>query len=119
MARLIGDAGAEPFIDIFDIAKGDRIDDRVREGLGACNELVALLTPWSVDRNWVWTEIASAWIMKKRFVAVLYGLTLREIDSERGGAACLSATNIATIDEFDAYMQELAVRVEAHRRGAT
>jgi hypothetical protein len=51
--------------------------------------------------------------MQKRFVAVLYGLTLREIDAERGGAACLSPTNVATIDEFDDYIRELSARAKA------
>lgn len=115
MARLVADVGAKPVIDIFDIKKGDRIDERIREELPRCDELVALLTPWSVDRNWVWAEIAAAWIMNKRFVAVLYGLTLREIDTERGGAACLSATNVATIDEFDDYVRELGRRILARR----
>ena len=71
MARLIADAGAKPFIDIFDIKKGDRIEARVQEGLGSANELVAFLTPWSVDRNWVWVEIAAAWALRKRYVGVL------------------------------------------------
>jgi len=60
MARLISDAGATPFIDIFDIKSGDRIEAKVRQGLVRCAELVALLTPWSVDRKWVWTEMSSA-----------------------------------------------------------
>jgi hypothetical protein len=111
MARLVQEVGATPFIDIFDLKKGDRIEERIREELPRCNELVALLTPWSVERNWVWTEIAAAWIMRKRFVAVLYGLTFDEVDSERGGAACLSVTNVATLDEFDAYITELRTRI--------
>jgi len=53
MARLISDVGATPFIDVFDIKKGDRIEAKIRQGLDQANELVALLTPWSVDRNWV------------------------------------------------------------------
>lgn len=113
MARLVCEAGAEPFVDIFDLKKGDRIEERIREELPKCDELVALLTPWSVDRNWVWTEIAAAWILGKRFVGVLYGLTLKEIDAERGGVACLSPTNVASIDEFDVYLRELGARVRA------
>lgn len=61
MARLISDVDATPFIDIFDIKKGDRIEAKVQQGLEQADELVALLTPWSVDRNWVWAEIAGAW----------------------------------------------------------
>lgn len=110
MARLIRQAGAEAFVDIFDIKKGDRIEERILEELPRCDELVALLTPWSIDRNWVWSEMASAWIMRKRFVGVLYGISLQEIDQDRGGLAFLAPFNMASIDEFDGYLVELAER---------
>ncbi len=111
MARLISDAGAAPFIDIFDIRKGDRIESKIQEGLNASNELVALLTPWSVDRNWVWGEIAAAWALRKRYVGVLYGLTMSEIERDRGGLAMLAPTNCVAIDEFDVYVSELRERI--------
>jgi hypothetical protein len=40
--------------------------------------LISLLTLWSVDRNWVWTEMAAAWILRKRYVGVMYGITLEQ-----------------------------------------
>ena len=113
MARLVGEQGAQPFIDIFDIRKGDRIEERVRDGLDRCSELVAVLTPWSVGRNWVWSEMAAAWISRKRFVAVLYGLTLQEIDENHGGLACLGPTNVAEINDFETYVVELGRRLAA------
>ena len=116
MAHLIRAQGAEAFVDIFDIKKGDRIEERVRDGLDQCSELVAVLTPWSVGRNWVWTELASAWISRKRFVAVLYGLTLHDIEVSHGGLACLAPTNVTEINEFDLYLTELKTRVEAKSR---
>ena len=116
MARLIAERGAEPFVDVFDIRKGDRIAERVRDGLTHCDELLALLTPWSVRRNWVWTEVGSAWGSGKRVVGVLYGLTLTEVEREQGGAACLSTTNVALLDEFDHYLSELTERVKAQQR---
>jgi len=115
MARCISDAGAQPFVDIFDIEKGDRFEERIREELAECQELVALLTPWSVDRNWVWTEMASAWIMRKRLVPVLYGITLHEIGQLHGGLAHLSASNVCGIDEFDDYIRELRERTKTAR----
>jgi hypothetical protein len=108
----ISDAGGAPFIDIFDIKKGDRIEERVRMGIEHCAELVALLTPWSVDRNWVWTEIAAAWALKKRFVGVTYGVTIEEIERNHGGMACLGPTNVA-LDDFDEYIWELAERIHS------
>ena len=41
------------------------IEQRVHEGLIACTELISLLTPWSVDRNQVWSEMAGAWALQK------------------------------------------------------
>jgi TIR domain len=112
MARLISDAGATPFIDIFDIKKGDRIAERVLEGTRSSRELVALLTPWSVDRNWVWTEIAAAWALNKRFVGVTYGITIEEIEKNHGGLACLAPTNLVALDDFDDYIGEMAYRAK-------
>jgi len=111
MARLIAEAGAAPFIDIFDLKKGDRIEARIQEGLDHASELIALLTPWSVDRNWVWAEMAAAWALRKRYVGVLYGLTMNEIERDRGGLAMLAPTNCVAIDEFDHYIAELKERV--------
>ncbi len=100
------------FIDIFDVKSGDRIEEKVHAGLSHCSELISLLTPWSVDRNWVWTEMAAAWILGKRYVGVIYGLTLEQIDKEHGGLAVLSPTNVISINALDGYFDELSDRVK-------
>jgi TIR domain-containing protein len=110
--NIVNKAGAEVFIDIFDIKSGDRIEERVHSGLTGCTELISLLTPWSVDRNWVWSEMAGAWALRKRYVGVIYGLTLEEIDREHGGLAMLAPTNVINLNDFDAYLNELKVRIE-------
>ncbi len=116
LARSIrDDAKAAPFIDIFDIKRGDRIEDRIFEELPKCRELVVFLTPWSVTRNWVWNEIGAAWILNLRIVAVLYGVSLAEIEAEKGGRACLTSRNVLSLDEFDDYVIELADRVKGDR----
>jgi hypothetical protein len=107
--------GAEVFIDIFNVQSGDRIEERVHTGLTACNELISLLTPWSVDRNWVWSEMAGAWALKKRYVGIIYGLTIEQIDRDHGGLAMLAPTNVINLNDFDVYLSELKVRV----KGAT
>jgi hypothetical protein len=114
--RIQEDTGASVFIDVFDVAKGDEIAVRIRAELSACNELVALLTPWSCERNWVWTEIGGAWSQGKHVVGVLYGLSLQVLESDKGGAACLRSTNLADINEFEAYLKELSKRVDSHDR---
>ncbi len=110
MARLVDESGGCAFIDIFDIKKGDRIEEKVREGIEGCQELVALLTPWSVERNWVWTELSAAWALRKRYVGVLYGLTIEEIEKDHGGMACLASTNVVALDDFEDYLREVRER---------
>ena len=111
-SNIVARTGAEVFLDIFDVKSGDRIEEKVHAGLTGCSELVSLLTPWSVDRNWVWSEIAAAWALRKRYVAVMYGLTLDEIEKNHGGLAILSPTNVITLNEFDDYLNELSERVK-------
>lgn len=106
------EARADVFIDIFNVLSGDRIEERVHEGLTECSELISLLTPWSVDRNWVWSEMAGAWALRKRYVGVMYGLTLEEIDKNHGGLAILSPTNVINLNELDNYLKELSDRVK-------
>ena len=111
MASTIAErANADPFIDIFDIKKGDRIEQRIREELPKCDELVVLLTPLSIRRNWVWTEVGAAWGLGKRIVGVLYGLSITDIEREHGGMAALGPTNCLLLNDFDDYISELTER---------
>ena len=111
-SNIRNETGAEVFIDIFNIQSGDRIEERVHTGLIVCTELISLLTPWSIDRNWVWSEMAGAWALKKRYVGVIYGLTLEQIDRDHGGLAMLAPTNVINLNDFDIYLGELKVRVK-------
>ena len=86
--RIRQDARAETFLDVFDIAKGDDFETKIFEMLPQCDELVALLTPWSVNRNWVWTEIGAARVLGKRILGVLYGVSIETLSNEGGGMAC-------------------------------
>ncbi len=50
---------------------------------------------------------------QKRYVGVLYGITLDEIDKAHGGLAILAPTNVVALDEFDTYIEEVSERVSA------
>jgi hypothetical protein len=106
------EAEAEVFLDIFNVHSGDRIEEKVRDGLNSCSELISLLTPWSVDHNWVWSEMAGAWALRKRYVGVIYGLTLEQIEKNHGGLAILSPTNVIGLNDLDKYLKELSDRVK-------
>ena len=108
--RLQRDCGCETFIDVFDIAKGDDIEDRVFDGLATCHELVVLLTPWAVDRNWLWVEIGAARRDGLRIVAVLYGISLTDIDRDKGGKTFLGSKNVVEINDLESYFTEVKAR---------
>ncbi len=110
--RIRQDARAETFLDVFDIAKGDDFETKIFEMLPNCDELVALLTPWSANRNWVWTEIGAARVMGKRILGVLYGVSIETLSKDGGGMACLSSKNVLSINEFETYLAELKKRVK-------
>ena len=43
---------------------------------------------------------------------MLYGVTLEDLDREKGGRVFLGSTNIADINEMETYLVELKRRVE-------
>ena len=108
--RLQRDCGCRTFIDVFDIEKGDDIAGRIREELPHCHELVVLFTPWSVNRKWLWVELGAAWFGGLRIAAVLYGLTLEDIDREYGGKTFLGAKNLVDINDLETYLSEVKRR---------
>ena len=111
IAARIQAAGAETFLDVFDIEKGDDFEERIFGEMPSCKELVALLTPWSVDRNWVWVEIGAARAFGLCVVVVVYGLTLSDLENDRGGKVFLGAKNIAEINDLNAYLAQISKRV--------
>ena len=83
----------------------------IRVEVGRSDELVALFTPWSIQRNWVWVEIGAAWVNQKRVVIVLYQVTLNDLDTG-GDRAVLNDLNLVEINEIERYFQEVRSRVK-------
>jgi|SRR5579871_4642564 len=53
--------GASTFRDDRDIDGGDDIPDQIRSEIKRSRELVVLLTPVSVNRQWILLEVGAAW----------------------------------------------------------
>lgn len=111
IASRLQDSGAMTFLDNNDLSKGDDFKQVIRVEVGRSDELVALFTPWSIQRNWVWVEIGAAWVNQKRVVIVLYQVTLNDLDTG-GGRAVLNDLNLVEINEIERYFQEVRSRVE-------
>ena len=112
IARCIKDCDAATFLDEADISKGDNFKEVIHKELGKSKELVALFTPWSVKRFWVWVEIGAAWGQGQRIIVVLHGLTQSELEELGGSKAILEDINILELNNFDRYIDELKERVK-------
>jgi hypothetical protein len=112
IARLIKDCGAVTFLDETDVNRGDNFKQVILREITHSSELVALFTPWSAQRSWVWAEVGAAWGQEKRIVAVLYGITVGELEKLSGGKAMLEDINILDLNNFDSYLGELRERVK-------
>lgn len=109
IAQGIRECGASTFLDETDIAKGDDFKKLIHREIEYSDELVALFTPWSLNRSWVWVEIGAAWGQGKRVVAILYGVSIKELESS-GGMGILEDINLVELNKFDEYLSELKNR---------
>ena len=112
IARRITDCGATTFLDETDIPSGANFKEIINREISECQELVALFTPWSVQRFWVWAEVGAAWGQGKRVVGVLYGLSIGKLEKIGGSRAVLEDINILDLNDFDRYLDELEKRVK-------
>ncbi len=111
IARAVREQGAEAFLDETDIPKGANFKKRVHEEIRLSRELIALFTPWSSKRSWVWVEIGAAWSQEMPVVAVFYGMTPVDLEESGQGKAILEDINIVAMNDIDDYLAELGARV--------
>jgi hypothetical protein len=65
LTNVFEEVGAAVFRDDRDINGGDDIPDSIRTELKRSQEVVVLLTPQSVNRQWVLLEVGAAWGWRK------------------------------------------------------
>jgi len=112
MARCIEECGSEVFLDVNDIETGDEFRSKIRAEIIDSDELVALLTPFSRQRTWLWNEIGVAWGHQKRIVAITYGMTVADLDNEDGGGrGVLEGYQFRGLNDFETYLHELRERI--------
>jgi hypothetical protein len=110
LEERIQKCGAATFLDVTDIKKGDNFKAMIHEEIRSCQELIAILTPQSARRFWVWTEIGMAYSCKKRIIAVLSSISITEL-KEIGGSSILEDINVLDLNNFGQYLKELKDRI--------
>jgi len=116
IARSVRDSGAATFLDETNIPKGGNFKQVIHREIASSDELLALFTPWSAKRSWVWIEIGAAWGQGKPVVAVFYGLDVRDLEESGQGKGMLEDINVLQLNHIDRYLAELKTRVNGGRR---
>ena len=95
----------KPFLDEKDIRGGDAIPNAVRKSIQQCDELIVLLSPYSVERQWVLIEIGVAWGLEKRIVPIIDKIAIEQMPD------MLAQRKAIDPNRFDEYLDELEERV--------
>jgi hypothetical protein len=92
--------GAKPFLDEAHIAIGEDFEEEILAALDRSREVLVLLTPWSLQRPYVWAEIGAAWMRRIPVVGVLHGLTPESLNAQQGTPLLLKKRNLVDINNF-------------------
>jgi len=113
IAREISSCGATPFLDEAEIEVGEDFEENILSFLEKAHELLVLLTPWALDRPYVWAELGAAWGRRIPIVGILHGMTPTELQSKPGIPVFLKKRDLVDINEIELYFQQLKLRVAA------
>ncbi len=115
IAREIKLRGGTPFLDEAQVEAGADFEEDILKFLERAHELVVLLTPWALDRPYVWAEIGAAWGRRIPIVALLLGITPAELQTRAGIPVLLKKRDLLQLNEIDIYLEQLAERIRQNR----
>jgi TIR domain len=110
IAAQVSKCGARPFLDEADIEVGDDFENEILEFLEKADELVVLMTPWALDRPYVWAELGVAWSRRIPIVILLQGMTPSEFQSKPGIPVFLKKRDMIDLNDVDEYFAGLRKR---------
>jgi len=117
IAREVSNCGAEPFLDEADINAGSDFEEDILAFLERAHELLVLLTPWALDRPYVWAELGAAWGRRIPIVALLQGITPAELQSKSSVPIFIKKRDLLPLNDIETYFEQLRERVknDSHR----
>jgi hypothetical protein len=111
IAREIAACGATPFLDEAQIDVGADFEEDILAFLEKADELVVLITPWALERPYVWAELGAAWGRRIPIVGLLHGLSAAELQSRPGVPILLKRRDLIPLNDMDVYLGQLRGRV--------
>lgn len=105
LCEKIEAVGAVAFRDDRDIEGGEAIPAAIRKAIRDADEVVVLLTPESIQRQWVLIEVAMASMAEKRIVPLL-----NHVDATQIPGIIRDARGFA-LNDLEDYLDDLAQRI--------
>jgi hypothetical protein len=115
IAREIEVRGGTPFLDEAQVDAGADFEEDILNFLEQAHELVVLLTPWALERPYVWAEIGAAWGRRIPIIALLLGITPTELQSRPGIPVLLKKRDLLQLNEIEVYLDQLGARMRQHQ----
>jgi hypothetical protein len=112
IAREIEACRGTPFLNEGQIDAGADFEEDILDFLQRAHELVVLLTPWALERPYVWAEIGAAWGRRNPIVALLLGITPTELQVRPGIPVLLKKRDLLALNDGEIYLAQLAARVQ-------
>ncbi|HYA17569.1 MAG TPA: toll/interleukin-1 receptor domain-containing protein [Bryobacteraceae bacterium] len=116
IAREISARGTTPFLDEAEVDAGADFEEDILNFLERAHELVVLLTPWALERPYVWAEIGAAWGRRIPIVALLLGITPAELQARPGVPILLKKRDLLELNQVETYLGQLAARMQEAER---
>jgi hypothetical protein len=105
--------GAATFRDDRDISGGESIPDTIRREIEQSNDILVLLTPQSITRQWIMIEVGAAWGLSKRrrrMIPILYHVAFSDIP------VIMQLMKAYVLNDFDQYLDDLRNRLAKERK---
>ena len=109
-------AGIDTFLDETQIAIGARFEEDILEALKRADELIVLMTPWAMERPYVWLEIGAAWLRGSPMVVILAGLSATNFVTKANIPIAIKERNLVTLNNVDRYLKDLANRSKKNNK---
>jgi len=109
IAEKISLPGIKPWLDEIDMEGGNVVVDVIIRGIDSCNEAIILVSPSTVDSQWVVFEIGAVRGQHKRVTPILNNVHYDAIKP-------MSDVKAISLSEFDRFLMQLKKRVRSGAR---
>ena len=104
--------GAATFLDEAHVGIGEDFEEAILGALEKASEFLVLLTPWALERPYIWAEIGAAWGWRRiPIVGVLHGLTPEELHTLSRVPVFLKRRDMISLNDLPHYFTQLQKRV--------